>query len=166
MMMNERPNCVCENMRMELGNPASATSSGSVTCFSTSSAARPGNSVMTVTCVSVTSGKASTGNCLKAMMPAPINSTVPSITNSGCLSANSTIFCIMAGCELRRNAPLFHDAPRLQHLLQQQRAIGHDFLPGLHAGCDRDIAFVHIACFDFLTRVPAAAVVDENEVAA
>ena len=40
--MNDSPNCVCENMRIEFGMPASATSIGYVTCFSTSSAARPG----------------------------------------------------------------------------------------------------------------------------
>ena len=42
MMMNDRPNCVCENIRTECGRPLSAISSGIVTCFSTSSAAWPG----------------------------------------------------------------------------------------------------------------------------
>ena len=36
---NDRPNCVCENMRTECGSPLSPISSGIVTCFSTSSAA-------------------------------------------------------------------------------------------------------------------------------
>ncbi len=63
--------------------PASATSSGMVTCFSTSSAARPGSSVITVTCVSVTSGNASIGSALNAATPPPMNSSMPSRTNSG-----------------------------------------------------------------------------------
>ena len=41
-MMNDRPNWVWENMRTAFGTPASEISSGIVTCFSTSSAARPG----------------------------------------------------------------------------------------------------------------------------
>ena len=38
--MNDRPNCVCENIRTECGRPLSPISSGIVTCFSTSSGAR------------------------------------------------------------------------------------------------------------------------------
>ena len=106
MMMNDSPNCVCENMRIEFGKPASATSSGNVTCFSTSSAARPGNSVITVTCVSVTSGKASTGSCLNAITPPPMNSTVPRITNNGWLSANETIFLIMDAASAHQPGPI------------------------------------------------------------
>ena len=68
--MNDSPNCVCENIRTAFGRPLSPISSGIVTCFSTSSAAWPGKSVMTVTWMSVTSGKASTGSDLNAAMPA------------------------------------------------------------------------------------------------
>ncbi len=81
--VKDRPNWVCENTRIELGRPASATSMGSVTCFSTSSAARPGNSEITVTWVSVTSGKASTDRFLNAITPAIANSSVPRMMNSG-----------------------------------------------------------------------------------
>jgi hypothetical protein len=38
---------------------------------------------MTVTCVSVTSGNASTGSRLKAITPAPTNRITPSTMNSG-----------------------------------------------------------------------------------
>ena len=89
--MNERPNCVCENMRIEFGTPASAISSGMVTCFSTSSGARPGKRLMTVTWVSVTSGKASIGSERKAETPTPMNSTSPRMMNSGSLSAKWTM---------------------------------------------------------------------------
>ena len=44
-------------MRTEFGSRRGATSSGMVTCFSTSSGAWPGKSEITVTWVSVTSGK-------------------------------------------------------------------------------------------------------------
>ena len=58
-------------------------SSGIVTCFSTSSGACPGTSVITVTCTSVTSGKASTGSERNACRPAPMKSTVTSSVKSG-----------------------------------------------------------------------------------
>ena len=89
--MKDRPNWVWENMRMEFGMPASAISMGIVTCFSTSSAARPGNSDTTVTWVSVTSGKASIGKFLKDTMPAATNRTRPRMTNSGWSSAKATM---------------------------------------------------------------------------
>ena len=69
---------MCENIRTECGRPLRPISSGIVTCFSTSSGAWPGNSVITVTCTSVTSGNASTGSARNAWMPAPMNSTVSS----------------------------------------------------------------------------------------
>ena len=83
MMRKERPNWVCENMRTAPGRPDSSTSSGMVTCFSTSSAARPGYSEITVTWVSVTSGNASTGRLANAQMPPPMKSATPSTTNKG-----------------------------------------------------------------------------------
>lgn len=85
--VNESPNCVWENTRMELGRPARAVSMGSVTCFSTSSGARPGKSAITVTWVSVTSGKASTDRFLKAITPASANSSTPRTMNRGWCSA-------------------------------------------------------------------------------
>ena len=85
--VNERPNCVCEKSRIEFGRPDSAVSSGSVTCFSTSSAARPGYSAMTVTCVSVTSGNASTDRFLNAITPAAANTSVARMMISGWCSA-------------------------------------------------------------------------------
>jgi hypothetical protein len=85
--VNDSPNWVCENTRIELGKPARATSIGKVTCFSTSSAARPGYRAITVTCVSVTSGKASTDRFLKAKTPDITNNSVPSTMNSGWFSA-------------------------------------------------------------------------------
>src|SRR5215510_14382245 len=61
-----------------------------VTCFSTSSAARPGKSVITWTCVSVTSGNASTGRDLKAATPPAMNSTTSRIKKIGGSSAKDT----------------------------------------------------------------------------
>ena len=82
-MMYERPNCVWENIRTEWGRPLRPISSGMVTCFSTSSGACPGTSVITVTCTSVTSGNASTGSDRNACTPAPMNRMVSSIMKSG-----------------------------------------------------------------------------------
>ena len=87
MTVKDKPNWVCENRRIELGKPDKATSIGKVTCFSTSSAARPGYKAITVTWVSVTSGKASTDKFLNAKIPAMANSTVPSTINRGWCSA-------------------------------------------------------------------------------
>ena len=81
--VNDSPNWVCEKTRIELGKPDSANSMGKETCFSTSSAARPGNKAITVTCVSVTSGNASTERFLNATEPAKINSKVAISTMSG-----------------------------------------------------------------------------------
>src|SRR5258708_29252415 len=89
-----------------------------VTCFSTSSAARPGNSVITVTCVSVTSGKASTGRFLNAIRPPPMKMNNPRMTNSGWLSANPMRRLIMRD---PRSALCRED------LLQQQRALADHF---------------------------------------
>src|SRR5262245_8811275 len=75
--------------------PLSSVSSGMVTCFSTSSAARPGYNEMTVTCTSDTSGNASMGNCLNATMPPAMNRTANSEVNRGCASANETILFII-----------------------------------------------------------------------
>ena len=82
-MMNDKPNCVCENNRTECGSPLSTVSSGIVTCFSTSSGARPGKSVMTFTCVSDTSGNASMGRLRNAATPPAINSNVSITVNNG-----------------------------------------------------------------------------------
>lgn len=83
----DRPNWVCENTRTEFGVPASAVSIGIVTWRSTSSAARPGYSVMTLTWMSETSGKASIGRFLKAARPPPMKMARPSQTNSFWCSA-------------------------------------------------------------------------------
>src|SRR5690349_23573286 len=96
MITKERPNWVWENFRTAPGRPESATSSGIVTCFSTSSAARPGWSAITVTCVSVTSGKASTGRFLNAKAPATTNTATASTTKNGWYSANETIRLIIS----------------------------------------------------------------------
>ena len=82
-MIIDSPNWVCENTRTECGMPDSATSSGIVTSRSTSSAARPGCSVTTVTWVSETSGKASTGNSRNAANEAPMKISSASITING-----------------------------------------------------------------------------------
>ena len=80
---NISPYWVWLNNRTVPGMPVSATSMGSVTCFSTSSAARPGYSAMTLTWVSETSGKASTGRFWNASEPAPTKIANPSPMNSG-----------------------------------------------------------------------------------
>src|SRR5262249_54519162 len=93
--MNDSPNCVCEKRRTECGMPLNPISMGMVTCFSTSSAARPGKSVMTWTWVSVTSGNASTGRDLKAATPPAMNSTTRRIKKNGWSSAKETTRLIM-----------------------------------------------------------------------
>ena len=59
-------------------------SMGIVTSRSTSSAACPGNKVMTWTDIFETSGKASTGKRWKALMPARMNSTNTAKTIARC----------------------------------------------------------------------------------
>src|SRR5690349_12231841 len=75
---------------------------------------------MTVTCVSVTSGNASTGRRLKAITPAPTNRITPSTMNSGWYSANETMRLI-TGWRL-----IF----LRQQPLEQQAAFDDDFFVG------------------------------------
>src|ERR1700674_1031633 len=91
----------------------SAISSGMVTCFSTSSAACPGNNVTTFTWMSVTSGNASIGSERKAAIPAPMNSSRMRPTNSGWWTAKKISLRSMNSQarlhidRARRNNPLF-----------------------------------------------------------
>src|SRR5499427_5250180 len=161
MMMNDRPNWVCENIRTAFGRPDSATSSGTVTCFSTSSGARPGYSVMTLTCVSVTSGNASIGSALNAAKPPATNSARPRTMNSGFCSANATIRLIIGlAAVLRRGAA----AQLPMKTMQEQVALDDDFLSELHPGGDAGDAIPHGVDFHFLARVAAGLLLDEDEV--
>src|SRR4051812_42408191 len=117
-------------MRTAPGRPDRPTSSGTVTCFSTSSAARPGKSEITVTCVSVTSGKASTGRFLNAKAPAPMNNATPSATNSGWYSAKAT---------MRRITSFL----RRENLFEQQVAVDHNVLARLDAVEHHLVAIAH-----------------------
>ena len=74
---------------------------------------------MTVTWVSVTSGSASTGNCLNATMPPPMNSISASIDEKRLRERERDDAPIP-----RRALGSFLDAPRLQHLLQHQHVFG------------------------------------------
>ncbi len=56
----DSPNEVIDRWISTLGTPTSARSTGSVTCFSTSSAACPGKRLITITWTLVTSGNDST----------------------------------------------------------------------------------------------------------
>src|SRR2546426_3797881 len=156
--MKERPNCVCENRRTEWGTPDSAISSGIVTCFSTSSGARPGNRVITCTWMSETSGKASIGSASKAAMPAPTKSATSSITNSGWRSANATTRVIMEAlrAEVILVDPLQQDGALAHHALSALEALQHrqpvavlraerHLAPFELAGCVCDVQEVAIA---------------------
>src|SRR5262245_28724161 len=116
---------------------------------------------MTVTWVSVTSGSASTGRRLKAAMPPPMKSSVPSATKSGMLSARETRRRIMARCGDR--VRLLLDAPRLQDLLQHQRPIGDHFLAVVQSVADLHRTLLLVADPDLAAGVPPAAAVDEHE---
>ena len=76
MFTTESPNSVVERISVLFGTGFIAISTGMVTNFSTSSALRPGHCVMTVTFVLETSGKASTGVCMKLTAPATTAITV------------------------------------------------------------------------------------------
>src|SRR3954466_7151241 len=136
-------------MRTAPGRPDRPTSSGTVTCFSTSSAARPGKSEITVTCVSVTSGKASTGRFLNANAPAPMNNATPSAMNSGWYSAKAT---------MRRITSFL----RRENLLEQQVAVDDHVLARLEAVEHHLVAVAHRADPDRAAHIAPAAGIDEH----
>src|ERR1035438_4551646 len=77
--------------------PLICASTGTVICCSTSSAARPGHCVITCTQLLATSGYASTGSLMKAMMPHTRITTPSAITSRRSRSAKSRIQRIMRG---------------------------------------------------------------------
>src|SRR3954468_11033379 len=117
-------------MRTAPGRPDRPPSSATVPSFPPSSPARPGKSEITVTCVSVTSGKASTGRFLNANAPAPMNKATPSAMKSGWERAKAK----------RRPITSFL---RRQNLFQQQIAVDDDVLPRLDAVEHHLVAVAH-----------------------
>src|SRR5947199_8314458 len=187
-MMNERPNCVCENSRTECGTPLRTVSSGIVTCFSTSSGARPGKRAMTLTCVSETSGNASMGRLMKATMPPAMKITTSNAAKSGWCSAKWTRRRIMgfsveiAGsvADLQSRARLFARYPLRcsptrkscagyaflsgrvgglgQKLFEQQCAFHNDSLAWLEALRNNEPSDAFAADDHFLSRVTARSI--------
>src|SRR5438309_1095221 len=124
--MNDNPNWVCENIRTLCGRPARLISSGMVTCFSTSSAARPGKRAMTLTWMSETSGNASIGSDAKATTPAPTNNTVNRRMNSGWPSAKATTRRITRSRASRQlEQPLHEQAARCYDALTAGQAVAN-----------------------------------------
>src|SRR2546430_8343936 len=138
--MNDNPNWVCENIRTLCGRPARLISSGMVTCFSTSSAARPGKRAMTLTWMSETSGNASIGSDAKATTPAPTNNTVNRRMNSGWPSAKATTRRITRSRASRQlEQPLHEQAARCYDALTAGQAVANRddtvlLRPDLHDG--------------------------------
>src|SRR5689334_18135231 len=77
------------------GAPFSARSIGTVICCSTSSAARPGYSVITTACVSEISGYASTFNCWNDHTPSTTRPSAATIVTKRCRTAKRSNLAIM-----------------------------------------------------------------------
>src|SRR5437879_6203200 len=106
---------------------------------------------MTVTCVSVTSGNASTGRPLNAATPAPMKRITPRTMRSGWNSASPTmrrITSILVG----------------EDLFEQQGAVHHDLVRGLQSLEHQLVAIFERPDLHALTDVAAAARVDEHVV--
>ena len=87
----DNPNNDTERISSMPLRPASELSTGKVMSFSTSSEARPGDSVYTFTCTGVTSGKASKGTSCHAFAPKKTTTTNARMTSSLYLRAASNI---------------------------------------------------------------------------
>src|SRR5262249_24639674 len=106
---------------------------------------------MTVTCVSVTSGKASTGRLTKAQIPAPTKSATPRTTNSGWYSANAMMRLIKPSV-LRGEQPL-----------EEEVAVHHHLVGGSDAAEHRLVAVADGPGHDRAPGVAAAPLGDEHE---
>src|SRR5215813_13516237 len=115
---------------------------------------------MTFTCVSVTSGNASIGSALNAAKPPATKSARPRTMNSGFCSANATIRLIIGlAAVLRRGAA----AQLTMETMQEQVAFDDHFLAELHAGGDARDPVSHRVDLDFLARIAAGLLLDEDE---
>ena len=92
---NDKPNFDTERISSISGKPFIATSIGKVMVRSTSTGARVGDDVRICTCMFVTSGTASIGNCLNAAIPAAIRIITAKITSSLCFSEKWIILSII-----------------------------------------------------------------------
>src|SRR2546429_183911 len=121
--MFERPKFEKERRNVTLAIPLSSFSSCKVMWRSTSSAAWPGQSVMTSTSTSATSGYASIGRREKETIPAAVKTSTIARVMNRCCSANATIREIMCAplppLARRRGVP--PDAPIFQEWLGPQR---------------------------------------------
>src|SRR3954471_13677505 len=96
------------------GAPLSARSIGTVICCSTSSAARPGYSVITTACVSEISGYASTFNSWNDHTPSTTSPSAATIVTNRLRTANRSNLAIML-LRLQQHRPVHHGAvPRMQ----------------------------------------------------
>src|SRR5215470_9740502 len=109
---------------MRFGTEFSARSIGTVICCSTSSAACPGEVVITTTCVSEMSGYASTLSCRKQYTPTAITAIVKEIVRNRCWRAK------------RRSRPIIPQA-LLSICPQLRYAIDNDLIPRLEFSLDR-----------------------------
>src|SRR6266850_4327324 len=112
---------------------------------------------MTLTCVSVTSGKASIGRDLNAANPPATNKSVPRTMNSGFCSANATMRLIIGRRSLGGRAA----AQLPMQTMQEQVTFDDDFLAEFHAGCDARDAVPHGIDLHLMARVAARLVLDE-----
>src|SRR5262249_21147529 len=118
---------------------------------------------MTLTCVSVTSGKASIGSDLNAAKPPAMKRRVPRTMNSGFCSANATMLLII-GTAPRSNRGAAAQLP--MDTMQEQVAFDDHFLAELQAGGDARHAVPHGVDLHFLARVAARLFLDVDDVAA
>src|SRR5215472_15319078 len=118
---------------------------------------------MTLTCVSVTSGKASIGSDLNAARPPAMKRSVPRTMKSGFCSANATMLLII-GTAPRSSRGAAAQLP--METMQEQVAFDDHFLAELQPGGDARYAVTHGVDLHFLARVAAGLFLDEHEVAA
>src|SRR5437763_1370769 len=117
--------------------PLRLRSSGRPICRSTSSAGWPGNSVMTLTCVSVGSGNASTVRPRNAWNPARAAFTVKRMTAARLRNARARIASSMC------RGPASRLAGQVEGVEEEERASGHEGLPLGEAGEDLRLPLAH-----------------------
>src|SRR5215470_9118431 len=118
---------------------------------------------MTLTWVSVTSGKASIGSDLNAASAPATKRRVPRTMNSGFCSANATMRLII-GTAPRSSRGAAAQLP--METMQEQVAFDDYFLAELEARSDARDAVPHGVDLHFLARVASRLVLDEDEVGA
>src|SRR5437868_2445904 len=129
-----------------------ARSIGTVTCCSTSSAAKPGYGVMTTTPGSEMSGYASSLSCANAHTPPTAITRAATMTSPRRASA-------------KRDSASSRSAPCLA-ILEEDRALDDDPLAGRQSRDDGHAVREPIAERDFATLKPAGLALDEDDGAA